>query len=184
MIFVGTRIAYRYVLVLRERQVERKTTEKTTSGGNTPSFSSPVHRPGPKRRRVSPSFQRGGGLSHTNTVFFFFFSSSPFFSFFVCDRVYLFCGVASGRLGLTQPPSTRSCAHAGRETLLHRLLFTKSPVPFPPWLTHRCFVCFARRVKSTPCDAPGKRKETGKPGPEEEDNRVILYDQHYQRPIP
>ncbi len=174
----------------------RKTTEKTTHRVKTlPPFpQSPVlfHRPGQRGGGFHLLFGREGGLSHTHVLLRLSFPSS------FGDRVYLFCGVASGRLGLTQQPSIRSCAHAGRETLLHRLLLTekKSPVSFFFSFSSLTlsigvlFVCFACRVKSTPCDARRKREKKTKKRigtRKEEDNRVIFYpshDQHYQRPIP
>ena len=116
-----------HVLVLRERS-QRKTTEKTTRSGeeNTP-FSLIVQSIGQAKEEVGwfHLLLLGGAFTHTHSVVLLlllllclsFPSSIPV-------RVYLFCGVASGRLGLTQQPSIRSCAHAGRETLLlHRLLF-------------------------------------------------------------
>ena len=86
---------------------------------------SPVHRPGQRGGGlVSPSSLGGSFHTHTHSVVLLLLLLCLSFPSSIPVRVYLFCGVASGRLGLTQQPSIRSCAHAGRETLLlHRLLF-------------------------------------------------------------
>lgn len=125
-----------------ERQGKVETTA-TTSGENTlpPSlFTSPVH--------ATAKEEVEGGLSHTHTSCAFL-SSPFFFSFFFFFVAYLFCGVASGRLGLTHQPSIRSCAHADQETLLHTLsssfifIFFFSLFVLPTWGPVRFFfLCF------------------------------------------
>ena len=72
--------------------------------------------------------ERGGGGSPSSARRSSFSSPSSYTTTTTTkSRVYLFCGVASGRLGLTQQPSIRSCAHAGPP-------FHQGPVFFLPFI--------------------------------------------------
>ena len=71
--------------------------------------------------------ERGGGSPSSARRSSFSSPSSYTTTTTTKSRVYLFCGVASGRLGLTQQPSIRSCAHAGPP-------FHQGPVFFLPFI--------------------------------------------------